>query len=135
MDPGHAASSVRAQAIAARTYAYYQINIYGTLNNSNQRQVYIPYRYDGLSTAHKAVIDQALTGQVYLSLPGITDPIAAFFSDDNDVWTDQGGTSYLKSVYDCQFSPYNVPAVFTNVVPGVFGNTVPVVFTPHVPPG
>jgi hypothetical protein len=33
----------------------------------------------------------------------------------------------------CQFSPYNVPAVFTNIVPGVFGNTVPAVFTPNVP--
>jgi peptidoglycan hydrolase-like amidase len=84
LDSSHAASSVRAQAIAARTYGYYQINIYGALNNSNQRQVYIPYSYDSLSTAHKAVIDQALAGQVYLSLPGSTDPIAAYFSDNID---------------------------------------------------
>lgn len=100
LDSSHAASSVRAQAIAARTYAYYQINIYGTLNNSNQRQVYIPYSYNVLSAAGKTTIDQAVAGQVYLSLPGGTDPIAAYFSDKTDIWTDQGATSYLKSVYD-----------------------------------
>jgi hypothetical protein len=100
LDPGHAASSVRAQAIASRTYAYYQINIYGTLNNSNQFQVYIPYRYHALSAAHKAVIDQAVAGQPYMSLPGSTEPIAAFFSDNTGVWTDLGSESYLKSVYD-----------------------------------
>lgn len=100
LDPSHAASSVRAQAIAARTYANHQIDLYGTLNNSSSRQVYIPYSYDILSTAHKGVIDQALAGQVYLSLPGSTNPIAAYFSDNTDVWTDQGATSYLKSVYD-----------------------------------
>mgnify|MGYP005857054201 CR=1 FL=1 len=80
LDPGHAASSVRAQAIAARTYAYRQILDTGTLNNSNQFQVYIPYRYDTLSAAHKTVIDQAMVGQVYMSLPGSTNPIAAFFT-------------------------------------------------------
>ncbi|MBE7471203.1 MAG: hypothetical protein HS114_18855 [Anaerolineales bacterium] len=100
MDPGHAASSVRAQAIAARTYAYNQINTYGTLNNSTERQVYIPYRYHVLSAAGKTVVDQAVAGQVYLSLPNITDPIAAFFGQDNDMWTTGRSQSYLKSIYD-----------------------------------
>ena len=59
LDPGHAASSVKAQAIASRTYAYWQIGPGNTLNNSNQFQVYIPYRYDALSAAHKTRIGQA----------------------------------------------------------------------------
>lgn len=100
LDPGHAASSVRAQAIVARTYAYWQIGGGNTLNNSAQFQVYIPYRYDALSATGKTVVDQAVAGQVHLSLPGSDSPIAAYFSDNTDVWTDQGGTSYLKSVYD-----------------------------------
>ncbi|NJN97305.1 MAG: hypothetical protein HC875_26090 [Anaerolineales bacterium] len=103
LDPGHAASSVRAQAIAARTYAYRQIldTPGGILNNSATNfQTYIPYSYDTLSTSYKAVIDQAVSGQVYLSLPGSTDPIAAFFGQDNDLWTTGRSQSYLKSIYD-----------------------------------
>jgi Stage II sporulation protein len=102
LDPGHAASSVRAQAIAARTYAYYQIEQFGTLNNSASKfQAYIPYRYAVLSSAQKAVIDQAVAGQAYMSLPGSTDPILAFFGADNDTWTvEREGFTYLKSIFD-----------------------------------
>jgi hypothetical protein len=42
-----------------------------------------------------------------------------------------GGYRYFVS--RCQFSPYNVPAVFTNNGPAVFTNDVPVVFTNDVP--
>lgn len=94
-------SSVRAQAIAARTYAYWQIGPTNkTLDNSSSKQTYIPYSYDYLSADGKAKINQAVAGQVYLSLPGSTDPIAAYFTQDNDAWTASGSTSYLKSVYD-----------------------------------
>jgi hypothetical protein len=100
LDPGHVGSSVRAQAIAARTFAYWKIGSVGTLNNSTQFQAYIPYRYDALSAAQKSIVDQAVAGQVYMSLPNDTAPIHAHFGQDNDMWTTAGGTTYLKAVYD-----------------------------------
>ncbi len=103
LGPSHAASSVRAQAIAARTYAYWQIQTYGTMNNSTERQAYIPYRYDDLPSWGKTIIDQAVAGNPYMSLPNDSgnNPIAAFFTSDNDLWTAQSTTyGYLKSIYD-----------------------------------
>jgi hypothetical protein len=42
----------------ARTYAYWQINGGGTLNNSTQFQAYIPYRYEMLTSDGKDEVDE-----------------------------------------------------------------------------
>jgi Stage II sporulation protein len=41
-------TAIQAQAIAARTYAFYHIDQESTINNSTQFQVFIPYKFEGL---------------------------------------------------------------------------------------
>jgi hypothetical protein len=103
VSPSYAASSLKAQAIAARTYAYWQIQTYGTMNNSTERQAYIPYRYNSHPNWGQTAINQAVAGTPYMSLPNDNgnNPVAAFFTQDNDIWTAQSTTyGYLKSIYD-----------------------------------
>ena len=40
--------AIQAQAIAARSYAYWHINQGSTINNSNQFQVFVPYAFEAL---------------------------------------------------------------------------------------
>ncbi len=100
LGPSMPPASVRAQAIAARTYAYSLIEDGSQMNNSTQFQAYIPYKYAVLSDNEKLVINQAVAGSVYLSLPNDTNPIHAFFGADNGIHTTKGAAPYLVSVYD-----------------------------------
>lgn len=99
-------SCVKAQAIASRTFAYNQTYQAATpteplrINNSNQKQVYIPYLYDGLTPSQQQRVNSALNEALYMTLPGDTFPIRAHFGADNDATTATGSTSYLKSIYD-----------------------------------
>jgi hypothetical protein len=93
-------SSVQAQAIASRTYAYYHINVGSTIDNSVNKQVYIPYRYHKLTSAQRQRVNEAVSGVFYMTAAGSTTPIRAHFGQDNDDWTQNGGQSYLISVYD-----------------------------------
>lgn len=61
MSPGtHHALAVQAQAVAARTYAYWHIQQGSQINNSTQFQAFIPRKYDSLSAAQRAIIDTAV---------------------------------------------------------------------------
>ncbi len=119
MTEGSPLSSYTAQAIAARTYAYHQTS--GgtvTIDNSAGKQVYLPYRYEGLggSAGRKTKVHNAITlpGRLYMTVPGSYDPINAHFGQDNCTFTEDGAESYLESIYDpisakdpgCQNSDY-----------------------------
>jgi hypothetical protein len=119
MAEGSPVASYTAQAIAARTYAYYQSN--GgtvTINNSGAGggglpayQVYLPFRYDGLGeglgaaikTERQNTVNQAIIGPgpLYMTIPSNNNPIIAFFGADNCTFTeDNTPPSYLTSIYD-----------------------------------
>jgi hypothetical protein len=71
-------SCVQAQAIAARTYAYYHIDQGSSLNNSADYQVYVPYQYHSLTSAQQQWVDEAMSGLFYMTanIPvGYLDPI------------------------------------------------------------
>ncbi len=52
-------STVKAQAIAARTYVYFRHS--STINNSAQYQVFVPYYYDTLTSAQQQRVDEAVS--------------------------------------------------------------------------
>ncbi len=63
-------SAIEAQVIAARTYIYQRIQYasqYGTPNNSNQFQVFVPYYYDTLTVLQKIMVQIATSNRHYLS--------------------------------------------------------------------
>jgi len=94
---------VEAQAIAARTYIYqriYYASQYGTPNNSNQFQVFVPYYYDTLTFLQKVMVQIATSNHHYLSEASSSYPIEALFGADNPGVTNQGNRPYLKSVSD-----------------------------------
>lgn len=106
MSEGAPLASYTAQAIAARTYGYFQTDGGANrINNSANHQVYIPYRFEALGGAtpelrklkvHNAVI---LPGPLYMT-SGSNQPINALFGADNCTSTEEGAENYLKSVYD-----------------------------------
>lgn len=67
----HLPVAVEAQAIAARTYAYWHIETDavtpGAIDNSNAYQVFLPYRYDQFSANEQAVLAAALQNRQYMS--------------------------------------------------------------------
>ncbi len=104
MAEGSSLASYTAQAIAARTYAYYQTSN-GTLaiNNSASKQVYLPYRYEGLATStRRQIVHNAVTlpGSLYMTQQFSTASINAHFGQDNCSFTEQGAAPYLMSIYD-----------------------------------
>jgi peptidoglycan hydrolase-like amidase len=89
-------SAVEAQAIAARTYIYQRIlyaNQYGTPNNSNQFQVFVPYYYDTLTSLQKIIVQAATSNRHYLSEASNANPIEALFGADNPGVTSPGNRS------------------------------------------
>lgn len=120
---GSPLASYTAQAIASRTYAYYQSNN-GTvaINNSGSGgggliayQVYLPFRFDGLGgnlgpaikAARQATVNDAVTqpGPLYMTPSSVNTPIFASFGADNCSFTQDGFVGglpafYLKSIYD-----------------------------------
>lgn len=104
MAEGSSLASYTAQAITARTYAYYQTSD-GTvaINNSASKQVYLPYRYEGLATStRRQIVHNAVTlpGPLYMTQQFSTASINAHFGQDNCTFTEEGTTDYLQSVYD-----------------------------------
>ncbi|PKO20330.1 MAG: hypothetical protein CVU38_20700, partial [Chloroflexi bacterium HGW-Chloroflexi-1] len=53
-------TAIQAQAIAARTFAYYHIRQGSSINNSTQYQAFIPRKYDTLTASQQANIDVAV---------------------------------------------------------------------------
>lgn len=125
---GSPLASYAAQAITARTYAYYKTQPatpggpYKTINNSGSGggglagyQVYLPYRFDGLGeglgatikAARQATVNNAVTqaGPLYMTYQGGLSPIFASFGADNCSTTQQGTVlgvpaEYLFPIYD-----------------------------------
>lgn len=94
-------ASVKAQAIAARTFAFYHISLGANIDNAaTSYQVYVPFRYDDAPNAQKQRVDEAVSEILYLVTPTTLDPILAHFGADNDEYTTQGAASYLKRIYD-----------------------------------
>lgn len=112
-------SALGAQAIAARTYAYWHIRTDsvqpGPINNSNGYQVFLPYRYDQFNDAERAAIDAALQQRFYMSYHhsysvniygqnltlSESDPVFAEFFADAPAQTVNNTTfSYLTGVED-----------------------------------
>ena len=105
-------SAVKAQLIAARTYIYQRmtyINQYGTPNNSNQFQVFLPYHYTStLTSAQQNRVRTEATDRFYLSRDGNSDPIEALYGADNPAETVAGNRPYLQSVADPISAVYGV---------------------------
>jgi len=108
---GTTLSAYAAQVIASRTYAYTQTN--GSpqtlrINNSSGKQVYIPFRFEGLAgtdpTSRKTKVSNAvsLSSGYYMTLPNNNVPIFAAFGQDNCTYTQNNtaNSSHLKSIYD-----------------------------------
>lgn len=133
MSPGtHLLPALQAQAIAARTYAFWHIRTDavtpGAINNLEDYQVFIPRRYDRLATAEQQrLVDAAvLQNRSYLSykesytvsIYGQTltlsdqDPIFAEFSADvREQTVANPPFPYLQSVADPISSHPQVPAL------------------------
>lgn len=91
-------STVKAQAIATRTYTYFHHG--QIINNSNQYQVFVPYSFDRLTLPQQQRVNEAVHDVWYMSLSNSTDAIAALYGADNGAITSQGALPYLKSVPD-----------------------------------
>ena len=101
-------AALRAQAIASRTYIYQRIlhiDAYGIPDNSNGFQVFIPYRYQTLSSVQKLSVGLATQRRLYMSEADGTNPIEALYGSDNRAETTNGNRSYLQGVPD----PINEP--------------------------
>lgn len=96
----HHPQAVRAQAVAARTYAYWHINSGSTINNSAGFQVFLPRKYDTLTASQKSVVDAAMQDRYYMSSDTNDSPIFSEFTADVPLRTIAGGHSALQSVAD-----------------------------------
>ena len=93
-------TALQAQAIAARTYAYYHIRQGSSINNSTQYQAFIPRKYDTLTASQKASTDVAVQNRYYLSQAANDLPILAQYFEDIPLRTLYGGQPYLLAVED-----------------------------------
>lgn len=93
-------SAIRAQVIAARTYAYWHIQAGSQIDNSVNKQAFIPRTYDTFNAQQKAIIDVAMVGRHYMSVESSDLPVFSEFSSDAFLQTKPGDYAYLKSVSD-----------------------------------
>lgn len=99
------AVAVKAQAIAARTYAYFEITYptcsdgVTTINNSTEDQVYIPYMYDAQPTnAHKTVVDQAVAQRYYMSYSEPINACGTTIATDQPIFSEFSADVYLATL-------------------------------------
>jgi hypothetical protein len=100
-------TALRAQAIAARTYAYWFVqhpmstNPAYHINNSAAKQVFVPYKFDTLTTGQQTIVNNALQDRYYLSQASDDNPIfSEFFADIPLRTITNTGYSYLVQVED-----------------------------------
>jgi len=78
--------ALQAQAIAARTYAYWHIKEQHTINNSRDFQVFVPYKFDTLPPSHQTLtwlaVDPTAEPKRYLSRPDEITPTFIMYFDD-----------------------------------------------------
>lgn len=112
--------ALQAQAIAARSYAYWHIHQGSTINNSTQFQAFIPYKFESLPPVtfpnnpgdpcasnnlnnNQRIICGAVAPRHYISYGTYpNDDLPAFTEFSADVWgrTDPGSQPYLVAVDD-----------------------------------
>jgi hypothetical protein len=101
-------TAIRAQAIAARTYAYWFVlhplspsepDVYH-INNSAAKQVFVPYKFDTLTTDQQTIINTAMQDRYYMSRSTDDNPIFSEFFADIPLLTLDGGQPYLIPVAD-----------------------------------
>ena len=110
--------ALQAQAIAAHTYAYWHIHQGSDINNSNEFQVFIPYKFESLPPATfpdntsdpcassnlntaQSIVCGAVAPHHYVSYGTYpNDDLPAFTEFSSDVWsrTVAGGQPYLIAV-------------------------------------
>ncbi len=98
-------TALQAQAIAARTYAYWfvrhpMVQYVYDIDNSANKQAFIPFKYDTLTTAEQSTIERAVQDRYYLSAASDDEPIFAEYSADAYLSTLAGSFPYLASVAD-----------------------------------
>ncbi len=114
-----------AQAIAARTYAYWHINATGRLNNSNQHHVFLPYRYQQFADADQRKIDSAVANRYYMSYH------RSFFNGfrtvpaDEPIFSEFSTDAYQQSRTHAEQNPRH---------PYLLGVEDPLSFHPDIPP-
>jgi hypothetical protein len=111
-------TGIEAQAVAARTYAYWHISQGSTINNSTQFQAFIPYFFDSLTPAivadnpsdpcassnlnsNQQIICIAIANRYYITpypAGGFQEPAKTEFFSDISNRTVDGGESYLMAV-------------------------------------
>lgn len=111
------ATAMQAQAIAARTYAYWHIQRGSIINNSNEFQVFVPYAFERLNPAgrpdnaaepcasanlhpYQRKVCAAVAPRWYVTTAATDLPIHAEFFADIPVRTLSGAPSYLQAVDD-----------------------------------
>lgn len=111
-------TAIQAQAIAARSYAYWHIQQGSSINNSNQFQVFVPYAFEALPSAtfpdnpsnpcassnlntNQRTVCNAVAPRYYISYGAYpNDDLPAFTKYFADIGnrTDSGGQPYLIAV-------------------------------------
>ncbi|MEZ4712196.1 MAG: SpoIID/LytB domain-containing protein [Caldilineaceae bacterium] len=114
-----------AQAIAARTYAYWHINATGSLNNSNQHHVFLPYRYQQFADTERGKVDSAVANRYYMSYH--RDFFNGFrtVSADEPIFSEFSSDAYQQSLTHVEQNPRH---------PYLLGVEDPISFHPDIPP-
>ncbi|MGQ9628592.1 MAG: SpoIID/LytB domain-containing protein, partial [Anaerolineae bacterium] len=101
MNPGlFHPTALRAQAIAARSFAYWHIHQGSNINNSIQFQAFIPYKFESLNSGEQQAISDAIAPRYYISYSDDSPALTEFSSAHDGVWTEAGDKPYLQRVYD-----------------------------------
>ena len=103
--------ALHAQAIASRSLVNYYINnppedgipVHDPFNNSNDYQVFLPYRYEQLATSEQQMVSNAVASGNYIAY-AIDNPdnlaAKALFAADIDEHTDEADKPYLVGIPD-----------------------------------
>jgi len=81
-------TAIQAQAIAARTYAYFHIYYNSTINNSANFQAFLPYKFESFSSAYQQIIRDATASRYYLTYYNQEAPARSEFFSDKLLHTD-----------------------------------------------
>jgi hypothetical protein len=114
MNPqNHHALAVQAQAVAARSFAYFESTFptcsdgQAAIDNSNGDQVYLPFMYASLPTdAHRAIIDQAVAKRYYLSYGQAINACGTTIATDQPLFSEFSADAYAYTVEHPEQSKY-----------------------------
>ncbi|MCB9137213.1 MAG: hypothetical protein H6642_02560 [Caldilineaceae bacterium] len=100
----HNALSVKSQAIAARTYAYFEMT-YPTcadgqeeITNSNSDQVYLPYMYEQQPESSRETIDQAVAERYYMSYAQSIQACGTTIGTDQPIFSEFSADAYERTI-------------------------------------